>query len=369
MKVALVHDFLNQIGGGEKVLQSFHELFPKAPVFTLTYDPEETHHQFDNYDIRPSFIQKLPGGVKHYKWWLRMMPAAIEHLDLSKYDLILSDSSSFAKGVIPRTNALHICYCHTPTRFLWSDAHSYTEELNQSSIIKKIIPLVLNKLRVWDKEAASRVDSFIANSRYVAKRIKKYYQRDSTVIYPPVETSGYPEETHCGAYYLIVSRLRPYKKVDLAIEAFNALQLPLKIIGIGEEFENLKNISKPNIEFLGKVSDEEKKRLLANCRAFIHPQEEDFGISAVEAMAAGRPVIAYRVGGALETVKENETGLFFKEQTPWSLVDVIRENHDRMDQFDSTKIRIWAYQFNPESFKNKIKEFVYKAYQDYNKVY
>lgn len=363
MKVALVHDFLNQVGGAEKVLQVFHSLFPRAPVFTIVYDPEETRGEFNDLDIRTSFIQKIPLGAKRYKWYLSWMPAAIERFNLSKYDLVLSDSSAFAKGVITKPETLHICYCHTPTRYLWSDTYSYTEELKQPKIIKSFLPFILNRIRQWDKLAADRVDRFIANSHFVSERIRKYYGRGSTVIYPPVETKEipFPNPQKIGNYYLIVSRLRPYKRVDLAIEAFNALQLPLKVVGTGEEYRKLKKIAKKNIEFLGPVSDKERNKLLSSCIAFIHPQEEDFGISAVETMAVGRPVIAYKSGGALETVKKGKTGEFFEDQTPWSLVDAVREF--RPEKYDPKVIREHALQFDTSIFKKKIKDFVEKAYK------
>lgn len=365
MKVALVHDFLNQVGGAEKVLQVFHELFPKAPVFTITYDRSETGDVFDNMDIRTSFIQNLPGGPRRYKWYLAWMPAAIEQFDLSSYDVILSDSSAYSKGVVTKPGTLHICYCHSPTRYLWSDTHSYTEELKQPSIIKKGLPIILNRIRVWDRLAAERVDKFIANSQNVSERIKKYYYRDSDVIYPPVEIGPFEKPVKQDDYYLIVSRLRPYKRVDLAVEAFNALELPLKIIGTGEEAKKLRKIAKDNIEFLGPVDDETKRKYLSSCLAFIHPQEEDFGIAAVEAMAAGRPVIAYKKGGALETVKEGVSGEFFEDQTPWSLVDTVRE-------FDSTKYNPQEIQrrvasFDTPIFKQKIKDYVERAYQEHQK--
>ncbi|MFH1509017.1 MAG: glycosyltransferase [bacterium] len=365
MKVALVHDFLNQIGGAEKVLQTFHDLYPKAPVYTMTYDKMETKGEFSNLDIKTSFIQKLPGGVKKYKWFIPLMPAAIEHLDLKKYDMILSDCSAFAKGIIPSTESLHICYCHTPTRFLWSDSHKYTEELNVPGIVKRVLPIFLNRLRLWDKAAADRVDHFIANSKFVAERIKKYYQKESDVIYPPVVTTGYPDDNKVEDYYVIVSRLRPYKKVDLVIEAFNALGYKLKIIGTGEEMENLKKLAKPNIEFLGPVADEERNRQLANCRAFINPQEEDFGIAPVEAMAAGRPVVAYKKGGAKETVIEGKTGVFFEDQTPWNLVDVIRENHEKLAKYNIDDIKAHARKFDTKEFNYNIKNYVQTKYDEY----
>ncbi|MEW6407844.1 MAG: glycosyltransferase [Patescibacteria group bacterium] len=365
MKVALIHDFFTQIGGAEKVLQVFHELFPRAPVFTIVYDRDEVGNTFNHLDIRPSFIQKLPGGVKHYKWYLTLMPVAIEQFDLSLYDTVLSDSSAYSKGIVVRPETLHICYCHAPTRYLWNDTHKYTEELKQPRIIKSLLPLFLHNIRIWDYMAAKRVDRFIANSGAVAQRIKKYYNQESEVIYPPVEVNKYQISDKTDNYFLIVSRLRPYKRVDLAIEAFNALGFPLKIIGIGEEYKKLKKMAKKNIEFLGPLCDEEKKKYLSRCIAFIHPQEEDFGITAVEAMASGRPVIAYRRGGALETIKEGITGTFFEDQTPWSLVDIVRDF--KPEKFDSQKIRQEVLKFDISLFKEKVKNFVENAYEEHKK--
>ena len=365
MKVALIHDFLNQVGGAEKVLRVFHELFPKAPVFTITYDKSETGDVFDDMDVRTSFIQKLPFGPRRYKWYLAWMPSAIEQFDLSSFDVVLSDCSAYSKGVVTKPNTLHICYCHSPTRYLWSDTHAYTEELKQPSIIKKGLPIILNRIRVWDRLAAERVDKFIANSQNVAERIKKYYYRESDVIYPPVEIGQFKRPTKRGDYYLIVSRLRPYKRVDLAVEAFNALELPLKIIGTGEEDKKLRKIAKSNIEFLGPVDDQTKSELLSSCLAFIHPQEEDFGIAAVEAMAAGRPVIAYQKGGALETVKAGVSGEFFADQTPWSLVDVVREF--KPDRYHPEEIRKRVADFDISIFKQKIKDYVEKAYEEHQR--
>ncbi|MBU1119421.1 glycosyltransferase [Patescibacteria group bacterium] len=355
MKVALVHDFLNQVGGAEKVLQVFHELFPKAPIYTITHDPEETYGVFKDLDIRTSFIQNLPFGIKRYKWYLSLMPAAIESLDLTKYDVVISDSSAYAKGVITSPNSLHLCYCHSPTRYLWSDTHDYTEELKQPSIIKQALPVVLSRIRLWDRLAADRVDSFVANSEIVQKRIKKYYQRGSKIIYPPVDTDRFSISDEVEDYYLIVSRLRPYKRVDLAIQAFNALEYPLKIIGAGEETEKLKKMAGDNIEFLGPLSNDKVAYYLSRCKAFIHPQEEDFGIAALEAMASGRPVIAYKAGGAKETIIEGKTGEFFEEQMPWDIVDVIRDFD--ASKYNPQEIRNHALQFDTAVFKAKMKEY------------
>lgn len=360
MKIALVHDFLTQIGGAEKVLEVFHNLFPRAPVFTLVYDKDEVGQAFDGYDIRTSFIQRLPGGVKHYKWYLTLMPTAIEQFDLTPYDIVLSDSSAYSKGVITRPETLHVSYCHSPTRYLWNDTHRYTEELKQPRIIKSLVPSFLHNIRMWDYAAAARVDRYIANSRVVGERIKKYYNHESEVIYPPVEVNKYKTSKNVKNYFLIVSRLRPYKRVDLAIEAFNALDFDLKIIGTGEEYAKLKKMAKRNIEFLGPLNDDEKRKYMSECLAFINPQEEDFGITAVEAMASGRPVIAYRRGGARETIKENVSGVFFDDQNPWSLVDVVRDFD--ASKFDSEKIRETVLKFDTSNFTRQIKEFIDKAY-------
>ena len=365
MKVALVHDFLNQVGGAEKVLQVFHEIFPRAPVYTITYDEEETRGEFKDMDIKTSFIQRLPFGAKQYKWYLSMMPAAIENLDLSEYDIVLSDCSAFSKGVVVRPETLHISYIHSPTRYLWNDTHSYTEEIKQPGVIKKMLPLVLNKIRTWDSLAAQRVDKMIANSKTVAERIRKYYNRDSDIIYPPVETSKYYISKEVGNYFLIVSRLRPYKRVDLVVEAFNALRLPLKVIGAGEELDNLKKMANDNIEFLGPVSDKKKAYYLSKCQAFIHPQEEDFGITALEAMASGRPVVAYKKGGAMETVIPRKTGKLFEDQTPWNLVDAVRGFSFK--EFNPELIRKHALDFDITLFKDRIEKYIFGGYEEFKR--
>ena len=318
MKVALVHDHLAQTGGAEKVLKVFADIFPEATIYTLLADKVKTDTYLEGRRIDTSVIQKLPGGVNHYKWYLPLMPMAVEFFDLSEYDLVISDTSSFAKGVITLPDVPHICYCHTPTRYLWSDAHSYLNELKYNKWLKKIIARVLVKLRQWDFLAASRVDYFVANSRTVAKRISKYYRRESQVIYPPVETDN----------FLAGCRLVPYKRIDLVVEAFKELgpDYRLKVFGDGLDLSRLKKIAgeAENIEFLGRVSDDQKAVYYSRAQAFINPQEEDFGITPLESMASGRPVIAYRKGGATETVKEGETGIFFDEQTPASLVAAVK---------------------------------------------
>ena len=365
MRVALIHDHLAQDGGAERVLKVLAEIFPEAPIFTLLYEKKNADKYYRHRAIETSIIQKLPGGISHYQWYMPFMPMAVEFFDLSGYDLVISDSSSFAKGVITSNHTLHICYCHTPTRYLWSDTHQYINDLKYNQYFKKIISLVLNYIRMWDKLAADRVDSFIANSKFVAGRIKKYYKRESTIIYPPVEIDKFKLADGLGDYFLIGGRLAPYKRVDLAVLAFKKMNKKLKIFGDGTELKRLKDLARghENIEFLGRIDDGVKAELYAHCQAFIYTQEEDFGITAVEAQASGRPVIAFRQGGATETVKEGITGIFFNEQTVDSLEKAILS-------FDVTKfkpeiIRRKAEQYSVARFKKELTVFVNKEYEKF----
>ncbi|MDZ7798319.1 MAG: glycosyltransferase [Patescibacteria group bacterium] len=363
MKVALIHEHLAQDGGAEKVLKVFQEIYPKAPTYTLVYDKKKANKVFRNKDIRTSFIQKFPLGIRKYKWFLMFMPSAVESYDLTEYDLILSSSSAFSKGVITLPKTAHICYCHSPTRYLWSDTHSYVQELSYNRLIKKILPFYLTKLRLWDFSAAQRVDQFIANSKCVEKRINKYYRRSSKIIYPPVETKEFYISDKIGNYYLTGGRLVAYKRFDITVRAFSRLGIPLKVFGVGPEMEKLKEMAKDNVEFLGKVSEEELKKLYSQSIAFIHPQEEDFGITPIESMASGRPVIAYAAGGALETVKAGETGDFFEDQEWEALADkVIRF---KPNQFNPQLIKEHALNFDTVRFKENIKNFVKNYYNKY----
>lgn len=364
MKVALLHDYLNQAGGAERVLLALAELYPDAPIYTLIHDKKRLTG-FSNHDIRTSFLQKMPFASSKIRWYLPLMPTAIEQINLSDYDVVISSTSALIKGVITHPQTLHICYCHTPTRYLWSEAHQYHKEIKEGKVIRYFLPYLLNRLRLWDQVAAQRVNHFIANSNFIAQRIKNYYNRDSTVIYPPVDTENYHISENLGNYYLIISRLKPYKKVDLVIKAFNKLNLPLKIIGTGEEEEKLKKMAKPNIEFLGAVSEIAKQKYLANCLALIHPQIEDFGLTAIEAMASGRPVIAYAEGGALETVVEDKTGKFFTEQSWEPLIDLIIK-FKPLD-FNPREIKNYAEKFNTQNFYSQIKKFIESAHQEFKK--
>ncbi|MDP2918418.1 MAG: glycosyltransferase, partial [bacterium] len=299
MRVALVHDHLAQDGGAERVLAVFHKIYPEAPIFVLVYNRAKANRVFRKAKIKTSFIQKMPLGQSRYQWYLPFMPLAFEKFNLFNYDLVLSSTSAFAKGVITDPKTLHLCYCHTPTRYLWSDTHSYTKELKYNRLIKKFIPFILHKIRIWDRLAADRVDYFIANSENIRRKIKKYYRREATVIYAPVDLDKFRLAKNRGNYFLTGGRLVAYKKFDLTIKVFNRLGWPLKIFGAGPEIGALKKLARPNIEFLGRVSDQALASLYAEAKAFIFPQEEDLGITALESMAAGRPVIAFASGGAL----------------------------------------------------------------------
>lgn len=362
MKIALVHDYLSQDGGAERVLKAFHEVWPEAPIFVL-FHKKGNVVGFDNADIRESFIRLLPFGRTHYQWYLPWMPLATERHNLHEFDVVLSSTSAFAKGVLTRPDTLHISYCHTPTRYLWTDTHEYIADLKYNAFIKSFIPRLVHKLRIWDKMSVDRVDNFVANSGTVRHRIQKYYRRDSDIIYPPVDTHKFAIANSVGDYFVSGGRIVPYKRFDLLIEVFNRLQLPLKIFGSGPALEELKRHAKSNIEFLGRISDEEKIKLMSEAKAFIHPQVEDLGLTAVESMAAGRPVIAYGQGGVTETVIPGVTGLFFKEQTWESLLDAV-VNFDS-HTWDSQKIRERAEHFNAGEFKRKIRKYVEDKYEEF----
>ena len=284
------------------------------------------------------------------------MPGAWEKTDLSAYDLVISSSSGFVKGVKTGHNNIHICYCHAPTRYLWDDQEEYFGNLPEGKLLKIFLPRVLNKLQNWDFCKAQEVDHFIANSKFIAEKIKKHYKKNSIVIHPPVKVDDFHLSNNIGDYYLIVSRLRPYKKVDLAVKAFNNLKLPLKIIGDGSELKKLKKMAYSNIEFLGELSDKERNDYLSRCKAFIYPQIEDFGITALEAMASGRPIIAYAGGGVKEAIIDGQTGVFFPEQTWESLAHKIL----RFDpsKFSPQLIREHARNFDEPRFKQKILDFI-----------
>ena len=358
MKIALVHDYLNQYGGAERVLEKLAEMFPEAPIFTLLYYPQNIPSEsvIHQRKIITSFLQKVPLAKKYHRPFIFLAPSAIEQIDLSDYDLVISSSANFAKGVITRSNTLHLCYCHTPTRYLWDDACRFAKNYQPFLLARPLIPSLLNYLRLWDFQAAQRVDLFVANSNFISQRIKKHYRRKSEVIYPPVKISKYyfaePDN-----YFLAVGRLLPYKRFDLIIKAFNYLGWPIKIIGAGREENRLKKMAKNNVEFLGKVSDQQLIDLYAHSRALIFPQEEDFGLVVVEALASGKPVIAFGAGGALETVRDGENGIFFNHQTENSLIQALKK-FEKISFSSPEGIRQSVQRFDEKVFEEKFRKVV-----------
>jgi len=350
-KVALVHDYLVQDGGAERVLITLHEMFPSAPIFVLIHQPEATHMSLRDAKIIPSFLQNLPFAKTHYQWTLPLMPMAIEHFDFSGFDLIVSSSSSFAKGIITPPGATHVCYCHTPTRFLWEERVNYIEDLPQLRFLRPILLPVLHNIRQWDKLASLRPDRIVTNSNMSRTRISRYYGRDAEILPPPVETSLIPIGKGDGGYWLAGGRLVPYKKFDVVVRAFTKLNVPLKIFGTGPEEKKLRNMAGARVEFLGHVSDEERVRLYQHAIGFLSPQIEDFGITIVEAMSAGCPVVTFQKGGGAEIVQNGVTGIYLTRQA-WEDIGDIVIRFDR-SRFDSAVIRRHAEQYASERFKQE----------------
>jgi glycosyltransferase involved in cell wall biosynthesis len=355
MKVALVHDFLMQMGGAEKVVEVFHDMFPDAPVYTSAYEPNVMPERYRQWNIHTSFLQRLPLKRKSHRAAVLLYPTAFESFDLSPFDLVLSSSSSFAKGVITQPHTTHICYTHTPMRFAWTP-RTYMKEERVSMMARTLLGPGLHYLRTWDALAAMRVDHYIANSRTVADRIQKFYRRDSTVIHPPVDTTKFQMANEVGDYYIMVTRFAPYKRLDLAVKALTKLGRPLKIVGSGRYASELAKMAGPTVEFMGHVSDAELPKLLAGAKAYIMPGMEDFGIAPVEANACGRPVIAYGVGGALDSQIDGVTGVLFRESTVESLIDAIRRADDI--NFDPHAIRAHALTFETSRFRERMTHFI-----------
>ena len=363
MRLAIVHDWLTDMGGAERLVINFKELYPEAPIYTTIYNPEKLDKELKNIDVRTSFLQNKKKATTNHQKYFPLMPMAFESFDLNEYDIVLSSSTSCAKGVITNPDTMHICYCNSPMRYGWEFYYEYTK--NMGKLKKTLVKYLMNYMKIWDVTSANRVDYFIANSENVAKRIWKHYRRESVVIHPAVRTKVFNISEIDEDYFLVMSRLVPYKRIDLAVKAFNELGLPLVVIGGGSDLEKLKSMAKDNIKFLGRQPDEVVKEYYAKCRAFIFPGEEDFGITPVEAQASGRPVIAYGKGGALETVVEGKTGLFFNEQTVESLKDAI--NKFQTMKFNKSEIRENAVKFDEEKFKEKIDNFIINSHKEFKK--
>ncbi len=367
MEVALVHDWLNQLGGAEAVLENLVQLFPRAPIYTSIYWRDEMPPAYMGWDIRPLWLNHAPGIYEHHQQYLAFYPAAWSSLNLSRYDVVLSNKSGFCHGVHThhrQDRALHICYCLAPTRYVWT-FDEYTRGEGMSATLRLVLRPLVAALRRWDFRAAQRVNHFIAISTEIQQRIKRYYKRESDIIYPPVDIRRFAPQRHHGDYYLIVSRLIPYKRIDLAIEAFNRLGMPLVVAGVGRDAARLEKLAKPNVQFLGRVPDADLPDLMARCKAFVFPGREDFGITPVEAEASGRPVIAFGAGGALDTVIDGETGVLFEEQTVESIIGAVKRF--RSLRFDSDLIRCHAERFSTETFKRELTAFIEEKYADHIK--
>lgn len=358
-KIALVHHWLTSQGGAERVLYELHRVYPDAPIYTTSYLPEK-FPELANTKVYTTFLNKIPFVRRKHQLFPMFLGTPFKTFDMSSYDIVISSCAAEAKYVQTSVKSLHICYCHTPVRYYWTD---YEWRLNNMPfgrfnwLARIIFPMVIGRLRKVDYEAAQRVDAFVANSRHIQDRIKKYYHRDSKVIYPPIVTEKLLQmPSGSRDYYLMVGRQVASKRTDIAVDAFNELGLRLKIAGAGEEVSKLKSRAKGNIEFLGRVSDEERDRLMAGAKAFVFPPEEDFGMTPLEAMAAGTPVIAYNAGGAPEYVTDGETGVLFDEQTPGSLMTAVRR-FEAM-KFDESKMRARAREFDVSVFRERMRRFV-----------
>jgi glycosyltransferase involved in cell wall biosynthesis len=363
--IALVHDWMTGQRGGEKVLEVLAELYPNAPIFTLFHFKGSQIADVEKRDIRTSFLQKMPFVRRHYRWYLPLYPVAAELLDLQDFDFVISSSHCAAKGVIPAPDALHISYIHSPMRYAWNQYHAYFSPRRLNVFNRMLIPPVIHWLRIWDESSSRRVDEFIANSRAVARRIRRYYRRESDIIHPPADTDFFKPGSAKSEHFLIVSALVPYKRIDMAVRAFNRTRLPLKIIGTGPEYRKLKRDAGANIEFLGEVTPQELLLNYQEAQALIMPGEEDFGINVLEAQACGTPVIALGRGGALETVQSGQTGLLFSPASVAGLTAAL-DKFGRLT-FNKNLLRENALRFSRESFKNKMDAYLQHKYMDFVK--
>jgi len=356
LRVALVHDWLNQVGGAESVLEELHSLYPNAPVYTSMYWPEAMPSHYRQWDIRTTWLNRIRLSKTHHQWFLLAYPFAFGSLDLSSYDLVISNKSAFCFNVRTGARTRHVCYCLTPTRFVWN-FENYVRGEGAGGIAQRAVPRFLPYLQKVERQAAARVSSFGAISKAVHQRIERFYHRDSEIVYPPVDAGRF--RANCAPpddFFLVVSRLIPYKRIDLAVQAFNSLGLPLVVIGDGRERAKLEAMAGPNIRFMGRLDNAQTDQYRYRCRALIFPGEDDFGIAPVEAMAAGRPVLAYAAGGALDTVEQGASGLFFREPGAESLAEAVLRFQAM--KFDAGSIQAHAWLFSRERFREKFLELV-----------
>ena len=361
-KVAIIHYWWLANRGGEAVVSALVEMFPHADIYIHVCDHElvkQTLGSAFKGRIFTSFISRLPGSRRHYQKYLPFMPLALEQWDLSNYDLVISSESGPAKGVVTRPDALHICYCHSPMRYLWDMYHEYLG--NAGRLIRTLFPVLAHWLRVWDRASADRVDTFVANSNFVASRIRKFYRRESQVVFPPVDTCNFDHTRPREDFYLCLGQLVRYKRADIAVDAFNRLNLPLVVIGEGELLNELRVLAAPNIRLLGWQDRSVVKDHLERCKGLVFPGTEDFGIVPVEAMASGAPVIAYSRGGVLDTVIDGKTGVLFHEQTAEALMSAVQRIESGLCKFDSVVLHGHALKFDKSVFKDKISQAIQQA--------
>ena len=358
MKVAIVHDYLNQPGGAERVVATLHRMYPDAPIFTTIYDPAVVGEPLASADVRVSWMQRLPGWRKHFKAYLPLYPLAVRSFDLRDFDLIISSSSAFAKGVRVPKGAVHVCYCYTPMRFAWS-FDAYVGRSSLSALSRVAASVVMGPMRRWDVSTARHVHRFIAISNEIAKRVRDIYDRDCDVIFPPVDVERFHARPNPEDFFLIVSRLNSYKRIDLAVAACTARGLPLVIVGDGPDRPQLQAAAGPTVRFLGRLPDAEVTDLFARCRALILPGAEDFGLTPLEANAAGRPVVAFARAGALDTVHPGFTGVLFDEPTADSLAKALDALVAR--DWDQDVLRAHADTFSEETFAARFRDAVARA--------
>ena len=366
INTAIIHEWLVTFAGAESVLQSIYRLYPGS-IYTLFHDAGAVRGAiWERERIRTSLLQRMPLGRKHHRIYLPLFPMAVEQFDLREHKLIISSSYAVAKGVLNSSDQLHICYCHSPMRYIWDLTFEYLEAAGLTGGLKSfLVRMMLHYIRLWDVTSANRVNEFVANSHYIAHRIWKCYNRPAKVIYPPVDVDRFYIGKNRDNYFVTISRLVPYKRIDIIIQACNQLKLPLVVIGDGPGMKKLKLIAGPTIELVGYQSPTEVEALLANARAFIFSAEEDFGIVNVEAQAAGLPVIAFGRGGSLETVIENKTGIFFREQTTLGCIDAIQEFLAKEELFNPQEIRRNALRFPRSRFEREFKAFVDEAWEKF----
>lgn len=355
MKIAIVHDYFTQLGGAEKVAEEMFRLFPQASLHSTVAFEDKMPAGLREAAVRTSWMQMMPGIRRYYRFYFLLYPLAVSSLNLAHYDLVVSSSSGYVKGVTVSRDAMHICYCHTPMRWVWNfDGYSERESMNPA--MKLALRALTSALRQWDVGAARQPDHFIANSRTVAERIQKAYGRTAEVIHPPIDVDHFQPSDQIDDYYMLLSRMVPYKRLDLAVEACTRLRRKLVVVGTGPQRKYLESIAGPSVHFVGRVSDAEAVRLASRCRALLFPGEEDFGMAPLEVAAAGRPTIAYRAGGATETVLDGSTGLFFDQQSPESLMDAIEKFET--EEWSPTDIRKHAEGFSVPVFRARMRRFL-----------